>query len=58
MDINEIWSPDLARADELAKYNRDVKYLLVAVDYITISKRGTNENEKRNRGSPSIQKND
>ena len=31
-DINEIWSVDLAYVDKLAKYNRGVKYLLVAVD--------------------------
>ena len=32
IDINEIWSVDLAFVDKLAKYNRGVKYLLVAVD--------------------------
>ena len=31
-DINEIWSLDLAYVDKLAKYNRGVQYLLVAVD--------------------------
>ena len=31
-DINEIWSLDLAYVDKLAKYNRGVRYLLVAVD--------------------------
>ena len=31
-DINEIWSIDLAYVDKLAKYNKDIKYLLVAVD--------------------------
>ena len=31
-DINEIWSLDLAYVDKLAKENKDVKYLLVAVD--------------------------
>ena len=30
-DINEIWSLDLAHVYKLAKYNRDVNYLLVAV---------------------------
>ena len=30
-DINEIWSLDLAYVENLAKYNRDVKYLLVAL---------------------------
>ena len=30
-DINEIWSLDLAYVDKLAKENKDVKYLLVAV---------------------------
>ena len=34
-DINEIWSLDLAYVDKLAKYNRDVKYLLVAVDCLS-----------------------
>ena len=34
-DINEIWLLDLAYVDNLAKYNRDVKYLLVAVDYLS-----------------------
>ena len=31
-DINEIWPIDLAYVDKLAKYNKDIKYLLVAVD--------------------------
>ena len=31
-DIDEIWSVDLAYVDKLAKYNKDFKYLLVAVD--------------------------
>ena len=31
-DIKECWSVDLAYVDKLAKYNRIVKYLLVAVD--------------------------
>ena len=30
-DINKIWSLDLAYVDKLAKENKDVKYLLVAV---------------------------
>ena len=34
-DINETWSLDLAHVDKLAKYNRDVKYLLVAVDCLS-----------------------
>ena len=34
-DINEIWSADLAYVDKLAKYNRGVKYLLVAVDVLS-----------------------
>ena len=34
-DINENWSLDLAYVDNLAKYNRDVKYLLVAVDCLS-----------------------
>ena len=34
-DINEIWSLDLAPVDKLAQYNRDVKYLLVAVDCLS-----------------------
>ena len=34
-DINEIWSLDLAHVDNLAKYNRNVKYLLVAVDCLS-----------------------
>ena len=34
-DINEIWSLDLAYVDNLAKYNGDVKYLLVAVDCLS-----------------------
>ena len=34
-DLNEIWSLDLAHVDKLAKYNRDVKYLLVAVDCLS-----------------------
>ena len=33
--INEIWSLDLAHVDKLAPYNRDVKYLLVAVDCLS-----------------------
>ncbi len=34
-DINEIWSMDLAFVDKLAKYNRGVKYLMVAVDVLS-----------------------
>ena len=34
-DINEIWSLDLAYVDNLAKNNRDVKYLMVAVDCLS-----------------------
>ena len=34
-DINEIWSLDLAHVDKLAKYNRSIKYLLVAVDCLS-----------------------
>ena len=34
-DLNEIWSSDLAHVDKLAKYNRDVKYLLVAFDCLS-----------------------
>ena len=33
--INEIWSVDVAYVDKLAKYNRNVKYLLVAVDVLS-----------------------
>ena len=34
-DINEIRSLDLAHVDKLAKYNRNIKYLLVAVDCLS-----------------------
>ena len=34
-DINELWSVDLDYVDKLAKYNRNVKYLLVAVDCLS-----------------------
>ena len=34
-DINEIWSLDLAHVDKLAKYNRNIKYLLVAVNCLS-----------------------
>ena len=34
-DIKEFWSLDLAQVDKLAQYNRDVKYLLVAVDCLS-----------------------
>ena len=34
-DLNEIWSVDLASVDKLAKYNSGVKYLLVAVDFLS-----------------------
>ena len=34
-DLNEIWSVDLAFVDKLAKYNRGVKYILVAVDRLS-----------------------
>jgi hypothetical protein len=34
-DINEIWSMDIAYVDKLAKYNKNVKYLLVAVDVLS-----------------------
>ena len=33
--INEIWSLDLAHVDKLAKYNRNIKYFLVAVDCLS-----------------------
>jgi len=33
--INEIWSLDLAYVDKLSKYNKDVKYLLIAVDVLS-----------------------
>ena len=33
--INKIWSLDLAYVDKLAKYNRGVRYLLVAVDCLS-----------------------
>ncbi len=31
-DINENWPMDLAFVDKLAKYNREIKYLMVAAD--------------------------
>ena len=31
-DIDEIWSIDLAYVDKLAVYNKNIKYLMVAVD--------------------------
>ena len=31
-DIDEIWSIDLAYVDKLANYNKNIKYLIVAVD--------------------------
>ena len=34
-DINEFWSLDLAHVDKLAKYNRNIKYPLVAVDCLS-----------------------
>ena len=34
-DINEIWLPDLADVDKLAKGNKDVKYLSIAVDCLS-----------------------
>ena len=34
-DKNKIWSLDLAHVDKLAKENKDVKYLLVAVDCLS-----------------------
>ena len=34
-NINEIWSVDLAYVDKLAKYKRNVKYLLVEVDCLS-----------------------
>ena len=34
-DINDIWSLDLAYVDKLAKENKDVKYLFVAVDCLS-----------------------
>ena len=34
-DMNEIWSLDLACVDKLARENKDVKYLLVAVDCLS-----------------------
>ena len=34
-DLDEIWSLDLAYVDKLSKYNKDIKYLLVAVDCLS-----------------------
>ena len=34
-DINKNWSLDLAYVDKIAKYNRGVQYLLVAVDCLS-----------------------
>ena len=34
-DINELWSLDLAHVDKLAKHNRNIKHLLVAVDCLS-----------------------
>ena len=34
-DINKIWSLDLAYVDKLAKYNRGVRYLLLAVNCLS-----------------------
>ena len=34
-DINNIWSLDLAYVDKLAKYNRGVRYLLLAVNCLS-----------------------
>ena len=34
-DINKIWSLVLAYVNSLAKHNRDVKYLLLAVDCLS-----------------------
>ena len=31
-DIDETWSVELAYNDKIARYNKDIKYLLVAVD--------------------------
>ena len=39
-DINEIWSLDLAYVDELATDNKDVKFLLVAVECLSRYLRG------------------
>ena len=44
-DINEIWSLDLAYVDKLAKYNRGVRYLLVAVDCLSLLTSGTPEDQ-------------
>ena len=35
IDINEIWFLDLTYVDKLAKYNRVVQYLLVAVNCLS-----------------------
>ena len=59
-DINEIWSLVSAHVDKFAKYNRDVKYLLVAVDclsqYLRVEPMKTKYATEA--GSPSIRKND
>ena len=34
--INEIWSVDVAYMDKVAQHNNDVKYLLVAVDVLSL----------------------
>ena len=55
-DLNGIWSLDLAHVDKLAKYNRDVKYLLVAVDclsrYLRVEPLKTKKCNRNRKGLP------
>ena len=55
-DRNEILSLDLAHVDKLAKYNRDVKYLLVAVDclsmYLRVEPLKTKKCNRNRKGLP------
>ena len=60
-DINEIWSLDLAYVDKIAKYNRGVQYLLIAVDclsrYLRVEPQKTTEASMLKK-QPKLSKND
>ena len=57
-DLNEIWSFDLAQPDKLAKYNHDVKCLLVAVDCLSRYLCAEPLKTKHNRNCKNVPKHD
>ena len=57
-DIDQIWSIDLAYDDKLEDYNKNIKYLMVAVDCMSLSTCTTIEIKVSHLNCGSIQTND